>query len=109
MTNATARPWKQGRNFDPVTIGGHKHMAWEVLSEDGIGVCVVILPYEDRTPEVIEERITTLNLILKSVNAHDALVEALEEVAEALNVWGEYRGPLGRQIQAALKLAKEGE
>lgn len=113
MMKATARPWKQGRNFDPVTIGGHTPTPWEVdpkralrVLQRGTDTTICSTGATDNTRDQWEANAA---FIVRAANAHDALVAALEAVAEAFNLSHAHRGPLGRQIQAALKLAKEGE
>lgn len=80
----TPTPWKVTGTIENAYINGHSHMLFEVANED-TGVCVVILPHEDATPQNIEERKATAAFIALSANSHanlkadrDALLKALK-------------------------------
>ena len=101
MSKHTKTPWRLG-GFASIWSGVQEQSA---ISSDL--VCVL--------PELDENREGNAEFIIRAVNSHDALVEALEEARNCLATWMEIAEPNDvrgydedaiKQIDKALKLAK---
>ncbi len=101
-------------------INGHNHTLFQISSDygadeewSGTGVAVCMVPDEDKTTETIEMAKANAELIVRAVNNHEKLVEALELIASyghESNSWPDGICPYGCDTpsiaEKALKAAK---
>lgn len=87
-----------------VSIGGHRHRYWEIGSEsEGVGVCIVLLPDEDDTPQRRVERRHTAMLIRSAPELLEALVACVASLVDA----GRDHAPSVALARAAIRSATQ--
>lgn len=100
---ATARPWRMGGEFNYTVLGKDEYIGSDRL-EQRICACDATGLYRAgaNIVELAQEAKANANLIVRAVNAHDAMKQALES---ALATDGDFVG-WEKKARAALKLAK---
>jgi hypothetical protein len=86
MSEHTKIPWSMDLPAAPCLINGHSHTVWQIISEDEVqGIAILILPDEDDTPfnrQLVEGN---AKHILRCVNSHNAMVEALQKCERVIS------------------------
>ena len=110
MSGYTPGPWRKEFTYLRLNINGHEHYAWTVAAGEN-GICAVVRPVEEITPEIAREREATRDFIIAAPDLLEAAIRAESMITRAIELGflgGKPNDPakiIGGELRAAIAKA----